>query len=393
MSNIKWPLINNTIEDNQKSIMADFIMNSDRFTQGEKVKEFEKKWSKWQGAKHSVFVNSGSSANLILLDAIKELYFPERTPNILVPACTWSTTLSPLITLGYNPVFCDVSLSDYGFDVTGRSSQPGHRVVSEDIDIIFFTHLLGLPSNVSLMKSLFPNAMVLEDCCEAHGALVNGNKVGNHGQGSTFSFYYGHHMTTIEGGMVSTNNDILYDKLLAKRSHGLARETEQLKSVSKNYSDIDPRFLFLTTGYNVRSTELNAVLGIHQLDDLDESISKRRSNFITFRTILQDIGDMFLFPKTIGNSSFALPFMCKDVDKNKLESYLQSQGIETRPFLAGNMLRQPFLHYLDNDPKDYPNAEFLHNNCFYIGNNQHIGLKELNWLNGVLREFFNMHNS
>ncbi len=355
-----------TITDTDKKKLTDFIFSTDKYTCGNKVKEFEDDWSEWLGSKFSLYVTSGSTANLLLMASVKELYEIPDGSKVLVPACTWVTNVSPVFQVGLEPVFCDIDLERYSFDTSA--------LPDEDIKVVFATHLLGLNSPIEELKKKYPNAIFIEDICESHGVRgPDGNKRGSTGVGSTFSFYYGHHMTTIEGGMISTDNELLYELMKIKRSHGMARllSPKFYDEAIQNNPNIDPSFLFLTDGYNFRNTELNAVLGIEQLKRLDSHIDIRRKNFDSFIKRLDP--EHFYIPyNDPGNSSFVLPFVCKEAGNvNKLKSIFNDLGIEYRPIVAGNLLLHPFLKKWKDTVK-VPNAEILNNNGVYIGNNQFI---------------------
>jgi len=354
------------ITDTDKKAMIDFIQSSDRYTCGNMVKQFEDAWSEWLGCKYSLYVTSGSTANLLLMAAVKELYDIPNGSKVLVPACTWVTNVAPVFQVGLEPVFCDVDLERYSFDI--------NSLPDEDIKIVFITHLLGLNSPVEKLKEKYPNAIFLEDICESHGVRApDGTKRGSYGTGSTFSFYYGHHMTTIEGGIISTDNELLYELMKIKRSHGMARllSPPYYEEAINKHPKIDPSFLFLTDGYNFRNTELNAVLGIEQLKRLDENIETRRDNFKCFMEHLDP--ELFYIPyNDPGNSSFAFPFVCKKPeDMLKLKTIFTELGVEYRPIVSGNLLLHPFLEKW-KDSVDVPNANLLNDNGVYIGNNHFV---------------------
>jgi len=395
MKQLDWPLMKNSINADQKNAMVEFIKGTDRFTNGEKVKKFEEQWAAWEGTNYALFVNSGGSANLLLLDAIADAYFRNedrtwkagRPPSVLVPACTWGTTIAPLIQVGYDIEYCDIDLETYSFDQENMERIKRER--NTPIDIVWITHLLGSPSNINRIRSIFYNAMILEDCCESHGATFEGQKVGTFGQGSTFSFYFGHHLTAIEGGMVCTDSEALYDLMRMKRSHGLAREATpaSFKKIQEKYPHLDERFLFPTVGYNLRNVEINAVVGMEQLKHLNHWIKLRKRNLKYFNQILSQYGDEFYKVGESGNSSFALAFVCKDREKKiQLEEHLSNHGVETRPFLVGNITRQPFINH--PNPESFKNAEFVHNNAFYIGNNQFITENKLEKLHDHVAEIY-----
>jgi CDP-6-deoxy-D-xylo-4-hexulose-3-dehydrase len=257
---------------------------------------------------------------------------------------------------------------------------------------IFVAHLLGFPADIDKLKEIIAerNIVILEDCCETQGGTINGNKVGNHGLGGTFSFYWGHHMTTVEGGMVCTNDTELYKLLLLKRSHGLARELPEdcHGAIKAQYPDIDFNFLFLTDGFNVRNTEFNAVLGVEQLRRIDSYIDIRNKNYQAFLAECNKYQDHLLTLHKSGMSSFVLPFFFKNKTyKAKFQEAIRTAGIESRPLISGNLLRQPFLikHLAKGN---FCNAEFIHENAFYIGNNQFVDEARLDVLFKLMNEFF-----
>lgn len=382
-----WKLQENVLSKDDIEVLVDFIRNTKRFTQFEKVKEFEQKYSQWLGTKYSVFVNSGSSANLLLINSLKELYNWKLNDEIIVPAVTWVTNISPVMQNGLKPVFVDINLTDLSFDYDKLES-----AITSKTKAIFITHLIGFPADINRIKKIIGDhdILILEDCCESHGATIEGVKIGNFGIGSTFSFYWGHHITSVEGGMICTNNEELYKLLLLKRSHGLVRElpAEYHKEFIEKYTDIDFNFLFLTDGYNVRNTEFNAVLGLHQLKKLDQFIKIRNNNYAKFLKICEKYKDELVLFKVKGVSSFSLPFLFRN--KGRMEEFhklLNKNGIESRPIISGNLLRQPFLKQYYN-PNDFSNADFLHNNGCYVGNNQFVDDERLNYLSNLLNKFF-----
>ncbi|MBE3112188.1 MAG: DegT/DnrJ/EryC1/StrS aminotransferase family protein, partial [Acidobacteria bacterium] len=227
---------------------------------------------------------------------------------------------------------------------------------------------------------------ILEDCCESQGATVGGLKVGNMADGGTFSFYWGHHMTTVEGGMICTDDEELYKACVLKRSHGLARElpAEYHAPLKASHPDIDFNFLFLTDGFNFRNTEFSAVLGLRQIGRIDEYIGIRNANYARFVALCERYPDDLRVLHSEGGSSFVLPFLFNDVArKQAFQRFIQETGIESRPLISGNLLRQPFLSKYYR-PEEYPNADFLHTNAFYIGNNQFVDAARLDVLEELM---------
>tara|TARA_B100001769_G_scaffold174997_1_gene137952 strand:- start:2002 stop:3138 length:1137 start_codon:yes stop_codon:yes gene_type:complete len=365
-----WKLMDCAITQSDKLKLIEFISSSDMYTCGKKVEEFENKWSEWLGCKHSLFVTSGSTANLLLLASVKEFYNIPNGSKVLVPACTWVTNVSPVFQTGLEPVFCDINLDNYSFDTD--------HLPDDDIKIVFITHLLGLNAPMEKIKNKYPTAIFIEDICESHGITDEHGKKRGYGTGSTFSFYYGHHMTTIEGGMISTDNVELYQLMKLKRSHGMARHLlpENYEKTISKYPNINPKFLFLTDGYNFRNTELNAVIGIEQLQRLDESIKIRKRNYDRFMLYLLKYETFFHIPTYDPyNSSFCLPFVCKTKElKTKLVNIFNKLEIEYRPIVGGNLLIHPFLDKWKNSTKT-PNADLLNDNGVYIGNSQFVTLE------------------
>jgi CDP-6-deoxy-D-xylo-4-hexulose-3-dehydrase len=377
----------NTVTWRDKFNMIKFIAGTDRFTNGAKVRAFEEEWDDWLGSKHSLFVSSGSTANTLLVSAIKEKYGLKDGAKVLVPACTWVTNVGPIIQCGLQPIFCDINLNDYSFDTDHM------KIIStkhHDIAAIFVTHLLGFSADIDQYSDIFPLALILEDICESHGCTdKHGHKRGANSLGATFSFYFGHHMTTIEGGMVSTRNEDLHDLMRIKRSHGLARELPPVKfhDAKQSWPNVDPRFMFMTDAYNFRNTEINAVLGSSQLTRLDHAIAVRKRNYQKFLKILSKYDYMFHMPSHADtNSNYAFPLIAKDkkvADKLKVE--LENMGIETRPIVSGNLLLQPFLQAYSMEPNSHNNIQVVHENGVYIGNNHLVTNSDIELLVEVLK--------
>lgn len=383
-----WPLQENFLDQKSIDSLCNFIKKNKRLTQFKKVKEFENKFAKWNGSKYSVFVNSGSSANLLIIQCTKELYKWKNGDEVIVPAVTWPTTITPVIQAGLKPIFVDVNLKDFSYDYRKLSS-----AITKRTKAIFLAHLIGFPSDVKKIKELIRNRKIeiFEDCCESQGAKTLNKKVGNFGIGGSFSFYWGHHMSTIEGGMITTNNKKFYDLCLLKRSHGLAREllVSDQKKIKKKFPKRDFKFLFLSDGYNLRSTEINAFLGIQMLKKIDNWIKIRNHNYENFIKLIEKYKKYFFVPFKDKNkmSSFVLPFMLKNSKfKKNFEKILNKNGIESRPFIAGNLLKQPFLKNYKNI--GFLNSNFVDTNCFYIGNNQFVNKSRLIKLEKILRKFF-----
>ena len=382
-----WPLIEDAITLKDRLKMALFILKSSRLTNGPKVREFEKVWSEWLGVKHSLYVSSGSTANTLLVSSVKELYGLNDGDKVLVPACTWMTNIAPVIQAGLQPIFCDINLKNFSFDVDEM------KYVAEqhpDIKADFITHLIGLSSNVEAVREIFPNALILEDICESHGVRgPDDKKRGVDSVGSTFSFYFGHHMTTIEGGVVCTNNTKLYEIMRMKRSHGMAREASPkvFQQYAKENPDIDPTFLFVTEGYNLRNHEVCAVLGLSQIKRLDKNIEIRKNNYKHWLNKVSQKEDTYYLPEyQEGNSSFCFPIISKDPNRNQIiKDECRVNGIEYRPIISGNILMHPaFKKYQLCTAKEHSNASILHKNGMYVGNSQFVNNKKIDRLLSIM---------
>jgi len=385
---MKWQLMENAVSFSDKLKLVKFILSNDKFTNGEKVKELENSWNNWLGSKHSLFVSSGSTANFLLIASIKEKYNLKAGDKVLVPACTWMTNVAPIIQLGLTPVFCDIQFNDFSFD---REELQYISNKHKNIKLIFVTHLLGFTSTTrdsDLLNSLFPEAIIIDDVCESHGCTsYDGRKIGADSLGATFSTYFGHHLTSVEGGFVSTNDAELYDLMKMKRSHGMARESVNYSYYADLYKGIDKSFLFITDGYNFRNTEINAVLGLSQLKKLDKSIKIRNENYKNFCNITKTFWHNIMPMNYIESSSnFCFPLICNnEQSKKKLQSKLQKNNIEYRPIVSGNLLRHPFLKgYTICSKKKHLNVDILHKNGIYLGNNQFVNKTHLNKLEEIL---------
>jgi len=377
-----WPLMEETITLTDRLKMAKFILTSGRLTNGPRVRRFENEWSEWLGTKNSLYVGNGSLANFLLVAAVKEYYDLKDGDKVLVPATTWMTNVAPIIQNNLEPIFCDINLKNYSFD------KDELKYVAEqhpDIKMVFITHLIGLSSDVEYVKEIFPDALILEDVCESHGVEgPDGKKRGTHSIGSTFSFYFGHHITTIEGGMICTDNEELHDLMRIKRSHGMARESDlYFPQYASQNPNIDPAFLFVTDGYNFRNHEVCAVLGSSQLKKLDRNVEIRRENYDWWLKKAQDHVFKYYLPEfQKGNSSFSFPLICrKKENAQELKQIFKEEGIEYRPVISGNLLYHPaFKKYSLCTQRETPNVNILHDHGLYVGNSQFVCFDKLQHL-------------
>lgn len=366
------PLMQNNIDQSDVEALIDFLKTSDRFTNGPKVQEFEQAWSDWLGGDYRcIFINSGSSANYITMAALKERY---GEGEVILGPIGWTSDAASIVTAGLTPVFVDVNLNNLAV-----KEEEVLRKISENTRAVLVTHVLGYNGLTQKIIEACRerNILLIEDVCESHGAVFAGKKCGTFGDVSNFSFYYAHHMSTIEGGMICTKDEELYRIMRMMRSHGMLREcgdAAYMEEISKKYPEVHPEFIFPVPGYNMRSTELNAVIGLNQLKRLDSNIDRRRKNYERFINNL-DRKKYYTDFAHEGNSNYAFVVMpeasVSGLYEKMLEAFRQ-QKVEFRRGTAGggNMTRQPYLRrrYPRLTPADYPNAEYIHENGVYIGN-------------------------
>ena len=390
---MKHHLMNNNITSDDNKKVINFLKTNPRLTNGKKVIEFEKRWSKWLGVKYSVFVNSGTSSNIISLAYLKTKY---KQGEIIVPALTWVSDITSILYNNFKPVFVDINLNNLG-----ASFDKIEKAVNKNTKAIFLTHVLGFNSLSDKLLRLIKKKKIflIEDVCESHGALYKNKKLGTFGNISNFSFYYAHHMSTIEGGMVCTNDKEVYNTIRILRSHGMLRESMDSKfknRISKLYKNLNKDFLFLYPGYNFRSTEINAVYGLNQLKRLNANNKKRNLNFKYF---LNNLDKKIYFTEfdLVGSSNYAFTILFNKKYRNKnfrikFEKKLYLNNIEFRRGMAGggNQAIQPYLKNYTNKFKVFKNLKntnVVHNYGYYIGNYPNLDklkiMKICNILNNV----------
>lgn len=370
-SEIDIPLMANNITRSDLDQVIEFLKGSPILTNGKRVVEFEKLWSEWLGVKYSVFVNSGSSANQLTMALLKWMNGPGE---VIVPTLTWVSDISAVIQAGFKPVFVDIDQNHLGMDADEVISK-----INKNTKAVFLTHVLGYNalSNKLINACKEKNVMLIEDVCESHGAEFEGKKVGTYGQISNFSFYYAHHMSTIEGGMVCTNDEDIYQRARMIRSHGMVREVNSDAYKARwiqSEPDLNPDFIFAYPSFNFRSTEINAVIGIHQLKRLDDNNAKRRSNLDLFLKNLD--GEHFFKEYAVeGSCNYAFTLLLRKPNsalRDKIEQTLRAAKVEFRRGMSGggNQLRQPYIrsYVSENHYKNFPKTEHVHFYGYYIGN-------------------------
>jgi CDP-6-deoxy-D-xylo-4-hexulose-3-dehydrase len=368
---LNWPLMENNITREDIEVLIDFLKGCPRLTQSENVYNFEQEWSKWLGVNYSVYVNSGASANLLTMALLKHLY---GGGEIIVPTLTWVSDIASVLQNGFTPVFVDINPMNLCMDVDQVIKK-----MTKKTKAVFITYAQGFNGLSEKLLSACKDRGVhlIEDVCESHGATFQKEKLGSFGLLSNFSFYYAHHMSTVEGGMICTKNESVYETLRILRSHGMAREALD-RNVREKYvkenPDLSPDFIFLYPSYNVRGTEIGAVLGRNQLNRLDENIKKRNKNFKIFLDNLDK--DKFYTDFDLeGSSNYAFNLILKKADtvlRNKVESALAEANVEFRRGSSGggNQLRQPYLRPFvsTTECQAYPHIEHVHFFGYYIGN-------------------------
>ena len=370
---MKFPLMrNNILREDLDSVIALLKDDDPILTQGPQVAAFEKEWSEWLGVKYSVFVNSGSSANLLTM-ALLKTYFPSGG-DVIVPTLTWVSDIASVIQNGFSPVFVDIDPFSLAMDPAQVLDKINDRTRA-----VFLTHVQGFDGLTdNLLEQLNERKIpLIEDVCESHGATHGGKKLGSLGWISNFSFYYAHHMSTIEGGMVCTNDPDVYQRIRMFRSHGMTREANDIdfrEGFQNDYPDLNPDFIFAFPAYNTRNNEIGGVLGRSQLKRLDQIIKSRSLNLERFLNQIDSRRYRTNF-KLDGSSNYAFNLILKepnDTLAKNLQTRMRENGIEFRRGSAGggNQLRQPYLQSFipKNYHQQFPEVEHVQFYGYYIGN-------------------------
>ncbi len=370
---MKYPLMrNNILREDLDAVIEHLKKDDPILTNGPYVKKFEEDWSKWLGVKYSIFVNSGSSANLLTMAVLKILH-----PNggeVIVPTLTWISDISSVLQNGFTPVFIDTDPQSLAMDTKGVISK-----ITNNTRAVFLTHAQGFDGLTDELIEYLKTKKIplIEDVCESHGATHNNKKAGSIGWISNFSFFYAHHMSTIEGGMISTNDPKVYQQLRMLRSHGMVRESSDLalkKSYYDENPDLNPDFIFSFPAYNLRNNEIGGIMGISQLKRLDTIVKRRTENLKRFISKLDSTKYRTDF-KLEGSSNYAFNLILQNSDDDfvqRLMEKMTSTGIEFRRGSAGggNQIRQPYIKTMfpKNFHLNFPVTEHIHFYGFYIGN-------------------------
>ncbi|MBP9649163.1 MAG: DegT/DnrJ/EryC1/StrS family aminotransferase [Paludibacteraceae bacterium] len=372
---MRIPLMKNAFlrEKETKQALSEFILNTNQFSMGQECEKFEHKFSRYQRRTYSLLFNSGGSANLALLQALKSLGRLKDGDKIGFSSLTWSTNVMPIIQMGFIPVPIDCEINT----INVMSKNLIQRIKEVKLSAFFATNVLGYSGDLDIIKTLCADndILFLEDNCESLGAEMPTDKVGNFSLASTFSFYVAHHMSTIEGGMLCTDDDELYQVLKMTRANGWDRnltETQQTKLREPyNISPFNSKYSFFELGFNLRPTEITGFLGQHQMQYLEENIAIRNNNHRRFETVISQNDDLLLVKHDHMHqiSPFGLVVLCKTPElREKYLTRFIAAEIEVRPVIAGNMQNQPFYSKYVEVMYDLPNTDFIHNNGFYCGN-------------------------
>lgn len=372
----KYSLVQETITKDEIKNLAKWLLEGKKLTKGKLTVEFEKKFSKYINRKYSLFVNSGSSANLLMLSALIQSN-KLKNKKAIVAGVSWSTTVSPFIQNNFDVELCDCCTKSLGIDINHFE----YLCKKHKPSVAMIVNILGHPNDYKKILKLCKkyNVILLEDSCEALGTILDKKKIGTSGLASSFSFYYGHHISTIEGGMVTTDNYELYNIMLSIRSHGWSRDLNKnfRDKLIKKYKvdEFKNLYTFYYSGYNFRSTDLNAFLGIEQIKKIYKISKVRNNNFYNYKKNLNNYWCQSSFSNFI--SSFAYGTLV--VNRFEVYKYLKKYNIETRPLVCGNIGRHPF--WIEKyGKKRLMNSDIVHDYGLYLPNNYNLNKRDIDFI-------------
>jgi CDP-6-deoxy-D-xylo-4-hexulose-3-dehydrase len=371
-------LVKDTIDKKDIDDLISWLQTYPSLTKGKKTIEFEKKWSEWLGTKYSVFVNSGSSANLLMIYCLKILNLMKNN-KVCVPSLCWATDLSPVLQFDLEPILVDCNLKNLSVDLEHLEE----IFISESPSVLLLVSVLGLSPEMDKIVDLCKkyDVILLEDNCESQGTKFNDIRLGNFGLMSSFSTYFGHTMSTIEGGMVCTNDEKIYHTLLQLRSHGWDRDlpVDKQKELREFWGvdEFSSLYTFYIPGFNLRSTDLQATIGLGQLKKVDEMINKRNKNFQRYKnTLLEKTWFVSELPNSF-TANFAIPLITKNKEEKKnLINEFNNNGISCRPLISGSMGIQPFYKKIYGEKK-LPNVSIIDERGMYIPNHDKMTFEEV----------------
>lgn len=366
---IKYSLSNDTWDEKELEAI-DRVVKSNRFTMGEEVRTYEKKFAEHFGAEYAVMSNSGSSANLLAVSALVYSGRLHRGDEVIVPAVSWSTTYFPLEQCGLKARLVDIDCKTLNMDLDKLE-----EAVTENVKAVFAVNLLGNPNDFKRLQEICEkyDLILIEDNCESMGAKYQNKHAGTFGVMGTFSTFYSHHLCTMEGGVTVTDDEELYHYLLSIRTHGWTRQLPKSSSLyEKNDNEFYESFQFIMPGYNLRPVEMEAAIGIEQIKKLDLFIKIRRDNAEIFKKRMAE-EDRFYTQQETGEASwFGFALILKEKYSGNREKFIEAlrgAGIEVRPIVAGNFARQPAFQYMNASISgNLANADYIHENGFFVGN-------------------------
>jgi len=382
---IRYHLAEDTIDRADVDELVAWLKTYPRLTKGPKTVEFEAAWSAWLGSKHSVFCNSGSSANLLMYYAMLRSG-RLRNRKVVVPSVGWVTTVAPALQLGFEPLMCEADPDTYGLDLGHlerllKEHQPG---------LVVMVQVLGVPHKMDELMALKARYgfALLEDACAAGGAAYKGRKVGTFGDMGSFSAYFGHQFSTIEGGLVSTDDAGLRDLLLMHRSHGWSKDLgrAQHDALVKKHGidDFHTPFVFYEAGFNLRATDLQAVLGLGQVRKLDRMVARRRENHARYARRLKGAVAFQTPPAGAETCSISFGALTEDnAQRRRVVAALADKGVETRVFSAGNLGLHPFWTERFG-PASFPMADRIHHCGFFLPNNPSLAAADVDFVCDVV---------
>jgi CDP-6-deoxy-D-xylo-4-hexulose-3-dehydrase len=373
-------------EENAKKELANFILNSNRLSMDQQCFKFEKEFAKYQGRKDAVLFNSGASANLAMLQVLKNLGKLKDGDKVGFSALTWSTNVMPILQLGLVPVAIDCDPNT----INCMSYNLEERIKETKLDAFFSTNVLGFAGDIDVIQKLCDknNIICIEDNCESLGTEIAAGKAGNFSLAASFSFFVGHHMSTIEGGMVVTDDEEYAEMLRVVRANGWDRnltpeQQAKWRSKFKVESEFQAKYTFFELGYNLRPTEITGFLGLHQLKYVEENTYKREDNYLKMEEALLENGHFIPIKHDHISvlANFAFPMLCKTPElRDKYVKKFMDAGVEVRPMIAGNMQRQPFYDKYVEKKYNLPGCDFIHECGFYCGNRPELTEEELSVL-------------
>jgi CDP-6-deoxy-D-xylo-4-hexulose-3-dehydrase len=389
------PLMKNAFinEYETKKALAEYILQAPKLSMDTKCREFEQAFATYQGRSDAILFNSGGSANLALLQALRNLGRLKTGDRVGFSALTWSTNTMPIIQMGFEPVAVDCDRRTLNV----MSSMLQARLKDTPMQALFLTNALGFTGDLEAIRKICDTngILLLEDNCESLGTELPGGKAGNFGVASTFSFFVAHHMSTIEGGMICTNDEELGEMLRIVRANGWDRNltsVQQYKWRKKHQvkSEFEAKYTFYDLGFNMRPTEITGFIGLFQMKFLEENIEKRELNYLRLEKIVKENPDLIVLEhshiKRLSNFSF--PVMCKSAElRKKYLDQFSGAGIEIRPMIAGNIQKQPFYHKYVKNHYDLTETDFIHDCGFYCGNYPELSENDLETMSSALRVY------